>query len=275
MNTATLQLPANWEPGPYRQFPEHRLRPAQELLARITVEVPQTIVDLGCGPGHLTRWLAGRWPKARIIGIDSSRDMLAAACNGVTDSPGTSSVEWVYADAAQWCPEHPVDLLFVNSLLHLIEHTQLLPGLVTSIVHGGQLAVQMPDCIDAPWYQLMCAVLLDGGMGGAPIGPPNLREAVSRRLVNDQRFYFDALSPRCSALDIWDTEYLQVLEGEEPVYEWVRAAGLRPVLANLDEMQATQFLTEYRRRLTSLYPPTPDGRTLFPFRRRFIVATIA
>jgi trans-aconitate 2-methyltransferase len=67
-----------------------------------------------------------------------------------------------------------------------------------------------------------------------------------------------------------------VLEGADPVLEWVRGTTLLPVLAALggaagDEARA--FTAEYAEALRSAYPPEPDGRTLFPFRRLFLVAT--
>jgi SAM-dependent methyltransferase len=37
------------------------------------------LVDLGCGPGNITFLLAGRWPRAAVLGIDGSAAMLAIA----------------------------------------------------------------------------------------------------------------------------------------------------------------------------------------------------
>ena len=68
-----------WEPERYLQFADERLRPAQDLLARITLPAPGRVVDLGCGPGNVTRLLAGRWPQAQITGVDSSAAMLERA----------------------------------------------------------------------------------------------------------------------------------------------------------------------------------------------------
>ena len=74
------------------------------------------------------------------------------------------------------------------------------------------------------------------------------------------------------AVDIWETEYLHVLEGEDPVLEWVRGSGLRPILQGLSDADREIYIAEYRRRLHLAYPMRPDGRTLYPFRRLFIVA---
>lgn len=263
------QLTANWVAEPYKKFPDHRTRPAVELLSRVMLDSPKYIADLGCGAGNITRLMARRWPEAELFGVDSSHDMLNVAA---TDSK--NNMQWIHADVTQWRPEKPLDLLLTNSLLHLIPHERLLPQLLSFIRPGGQLAMQVPDCFDEPWYQLMLDVLSDGGVNGEPIGTPDLKQQVANRLVMGKHQYYDLLAEQTTELDIWDTEYLQALEGPEPVFEWVSAAGLRPILSNLNERDAGQFIDTYRLRLQREYPQRTNGRTLFPFKRRFIVATV-
>jgi trans-aconitate 2-methyltransferase len=45
-----------------------------------------------------------------------------------------------------------------------------------------------------------------------------------------------------------------------------------PLLAALDPAEQAEFLAEYAQGLAVAYPPAAGGRTLFPFRRLFIVA---
>jgi trans-aconitate 2-methyltransferase len=131
----------------------------------------------------------------------------------------------------------------------------------------------MPLSWSAPSHRLMRETLVDGGPNGEPTGPDSLREAVGRNWVEPAEIYYDLLASRASTLDIWETEYLQVLTGEDPVLEWVSATGLRPILNGLAEDDLAVFLDAYTRRLREAYPPRPDGSTLYPFRRLFIVAT--
>ena len=85
--------------------------------------------------------------------------------------------------------------------------------------------------------------------------------------------YFDWLSPICGEIDIWSTTYLHVLEGDDPVVEWMRGTGLRPYLDALsDSLEQAAFLDAYRARLAEILPSRADGLTLFPFPRLFIVA---
>ncbi|WP_445115923.1 methyltransferase domain-containing protein [Acinetobacter sp. WZC-1] len=265
----STQLPAQWDATSYLKFPAHRLRPATELLARVQLENPQSICDLGCGPGHIAQLMAQRWPMADIWGVDSSAQMFAAAALEQHDK-----LHWIQANVINWRPAQPVDLLFANSLLHLLPHQALLPELISTIKPGGQLALQMPDCMDEAWYNLISEVLHHGGVNGAPLGSARFRGEIRQRVVMTKTYYYNALRPYCNEIDIWDSEYLQVLDGPEPVFEWVNGAGLRPILASLTSDEGKLFIRAYRARLPEFYPPEADGRTLFPFRRRFIVATV-
>jgi trans-aconitate 2-methyltransferase len=120
----------------------------------------------------------------------------------------------------------------------------------------------------------MRETLENGGPSGAPLGPPTLGQAVSRNWVAAPEVYYDLLASRASGLDIWETEYLQVLTGNDPVLEWVKGTGLRPFLNGLEEDERAIFQKEYAQRLREAYPVRADGKTLYPFRRLFIVATV-
>lgn len=114
--------------------------------------------------------------------------------------------------------------------------------------------------------------LLDAGPGGTALGEPSWRERVGRKWVETADWYHALLIDRVAHLDIWETQYLQVLSGEDAVLEWVRGTGQRPFLEGLAEPESERFLGVYRQRLRAAYPPRGDGTTLFPFRRLFMVA---
>lgn len=257
----------SWSPEQYERFADHRLRPALELLARIRLDSPECVFDLGCGTGAVTRLIAERWPSARVCGIDSSAEMLREA------RAAAASVRWEKADVAGWAPDEPPDLIYSNACLHWVaDHDALFPRLAGSLREGGCLAVQMPQSWAAPSHRLMRETLADGGGRGRPFGTEALRRAVGRKWVDDAAHYYALLAGCADGLDIWETEYLQVLEGEDPALEWVKGTGLRPVLDGLAGEERDAFLAEYRRRLREAYPARPDGKTLYPFRRLFIVA---
>jgi trans-aconitate 2-methyltransferase len=184
-------------------------------------------------------------------------------------------VRWVEADIRGWQPEEAPDLIYSNATLQWVDgHEDLFPRLVGLLNPGGCLAVQMPQSWPAPSHRLMRETLANGGPDGGAIGPESLQEALGRNWVWEAAAYYDLLAERVRALDIWETEYLQVLDGDDPVLEWVKGTGLRPILNRLDDEARAVFLAEYARRLRAAYPKRADGRTLYPFRRLFIVAAV-
>jgi trans-aconitate 2-methyltransferase len=252
---------ATWDPVQYHRFSDHRARPARELLQRVPLGAPSLVVDLGCGTGGVTRLLATRWPGARVVGVDHSPAMLAEARAGGGD------IEWLEADAAAWQPDAAPDLIFSNAVLHwLDDHGTLLPRLLSLLTPGGCLAVQLPRSWDLPSHRIMREVLAELR------APAELQRQLARDPVLDSVGYHAILSAHAQDLDIWETDYLQVLSGEDPVLSWVLGAGLRPVLAALTETARQAFLAAYQERLREAYPANATGRTLYPFRRVFMVA---
>jgi trans-aconitate 2-methyltransferase len=74
-------------------------------------------------------------------------------------------------------------------------------------------------------------------------------------------------------VDAWETTYLHVLQGEDPVFTWISATGARPTLQALPDQVRTVFVEEYRALLRDAYPAGPHG-TVLPFRRVFVVARV-
>lgn len=250
-----------WDPGQYLKFADHRLRPAIDLLNRIDVAEPAEVVDLGAGAGNVTRLLKLRWPGARITGVDASKEMLEKAATAAPE------IAWQLADLGSWRPERSVDIIYSNAALHWLEgHDKLFPALFSSLAPGGVLAVQMPRNFSAPSHTSMAEAARSGPWRA--MLEPLLRPSPT----GDPAMYYDLLAPRAAALDIWETEYLQVLDGENPVKEWTKGTWLKQFLDALPAAEREPFEADYAARLRTAYPPRSDGRTLFPFRRLFIVA---
>jgi trans-aconitate 2-methyltransferase len=253
-----------WNPGQYLKFADHRARPALDLLAQIPLENPRTVYDLGCGPGNITRLLAGRWPGAAVTGVDLSAEMLVRASQDAPD------ITFLKADIRQWSPPAPADLLFSNATMHWIDdHHLMLPRLMAQLAPRGVLAVQMPCNPDAPCNLLMDAVASDG--------PWRERLAEVRsvfRSVESGASYYRILTPLAHLVQIWETEYLHFLEGDNPVLDWNKGTALRSYLDVLDDEDRCAFLAEYAARICAAYPKQPDGRTLLPYRRIFLFAQV-
>lgn len=256
-----------WDPLKYVQFGDYRDRPFFDLTGRIHSERPRQVVDLGCGPGTLTATLAQRWPDAQVVGLDSSAEMLAKAAKAVIQAEGQSGLTFELADIAHWMPSAETDVVVTNAALRWVPgHQEMLGRWLAVLRPGAWFGMQVPGNFNAPSHSLMRELagtarwrpFLEGVLrGGESVGEPD----------DYLRIMLDA---GCSA-DAWETTYLQVLSGPEPVLEWVRGTALRPVLAVLSVEEGRAFEAEYAAALRVAYPETPHG-TVFPFRRTFAVA---
>jgi trans-aconitate 2-methyltransferase len=250
-----------WDPGQYLRFADERTRPAVDLLARIPHEARSLVFDMGCGPGNTTRLLRARWPAADLTGIDSSAEMLDRAAREV---PGA---RWVQADLAGWRPDRPADVLFSNATFQwLDDHDRLFPALLDCLTPGGVLAVQMPRNFDAPSHTALAEVVRSGPWR------ERLEHLLRLAPVGTPASYYDLLAPRAASVDVWETEYVHVLRGEDPVKEWTKGTALKPFLDALEGEEGREFEERYAALLREAYPRRPDGTTLFPFRRLFIVS---
>jgi trans-aconitate 2-methyltransferase len=250
-----------WDAGHYARFLDARTLPAVDLLSRIELAAPQSVVDLGCGPGNSAGLLKERWPHASVTGIDSSEDMLAA---GRRDHP---DIEFVAGDIATWEAVVPCDVVVANASLQWVGgHQALLPRLLHQVAPGGVLTVQMPRNHDFATHALMRQAAAEGDwrerLSGArepsPVRPPE--------------FYYDLLAPRSARFTIWETNYIQVMDGVEAIIAWLHGTGLRPFLARLTEAERPVFLERYAALLADAFPAQADGRILLPYPRLFFIA---
>jgi trans-aconitate 2-methyltransferase len=258
----------SWNSDQYLKFAGERTQPAIDLAARVEVDAPARIIDLGCGPGNSTAVIARRWPKAAITGLDHSVAMLTAARR---DAP---QVTWIQGDIATWPmlageqPSKAFDVVFSNAALQWVpDHRRTFPRLLEAVAPGGALAVQMPANLDAPPHRLMRE------LAAAPAWREHFTSPPREWHVHPPEFYYDILAPHARRLELWTTDYHHVLENLDRIVEWYRGSGLRPWLDALpDDATRTAFLGAYRARLVPYFPTREDGRVLFPFRRLFIVA---
>ena len=252
-----------WDPDRYLTYADERGRPFVELVARVGAETPATVVDLGCGPGNLTTLLRERWPAADIRGLDSSREMIERAR---TVDP---SIAFEVTDLRTWAgAADPVDVLISNATLQwLPDHLDLLPGLVDRVAPGGWFAFQVPGNFEEPSHAIRRDLAAE-----APYAAH--LDGVAVPSSHDPADYLEALAARGCTVDAWETTYLHVLTGPDPVFTWVSGTGARPTLQALPDELRPAFEEEFRRRLRAAYPER-DGRVVLPFRRVFVVARVA
>jgi trans-aconitate 2-methyltransferase len=253
-----------WDPAQYDRYAAERGRPFLDLIARIDVAAPADVVDLGCGPGSLTAMLSDRWPAARVLGIDSSPDMVAAAAALIR--PGR--LEFRHVDVRSYRPDGPVDVVTANAVFQWVPgHLDLIADIASWLAPGGVLAFQVPDNFSDPSHVLLRELRLS-----AP-WRDRVGDGADRELaVERPERYLATLVAAGLVPDVWHTTYLHLLPGTDPVLEWVKGTALRPVLSALadDPPAAEAFLAELAAMLAAAYPAGPDG-TVFRFRRTFAV----
>jgi len=258
----------SWNPEQYLKYSSERLRPALDLLARIDMSAPRVVLDLGCGAGNVTAFLAQRWPDARIVGVDNSQEMLAKARASTVGEPQR---EWIDADIASYAPDAPVDVVYSNAALHWQpDHQRLFPRIFEWLAPGGVLAVQMPNQLAAPSHVAIADVV------ATPKWSARLGAARQQTPVLSTTDYFRLLSASSQVVDAWTTEYLHVLppsrDGVHPVVAWIMGTTLTPYVAALPPDEQRSFIDDVSQRVATVYPALPDGRVLYPFRRVFVVA---
>jgi trans-aconitate 2-methyltransferase len=252
----------DWDPKLYLKFAGQRGRPAEDLVAQIKLENPRNAVDLGCGTGTSTEQLHQRWPKAQLTGLDSSAEMLAQAR---TNHPDWS---WVLSTVEGWQPAHTFDLIFSNACLHWVgDHGRLFPRLLDYLSPGGALAVQMPNNFEGPPHVAMAETAVE------PRWTARLGPATESYGIQPVAFYYEALRKHASSLNIWETEYLQIMDGPRAILDWIRSTAMRFYLQRLpNDEERKAFEARCLERLEAVYHPDDQGKVLFPFRRMFIIA---
>jgi trans-aconitate 2-methyltransferase len=249
-----------WDPERYLRFADERGRSFVELVARIDASDPATVVDLGCGPGHLTHLLRERWPGATVLGVDSSEPMIAEA-------EPADGVRFELGDVRTWQPAAPVDVLVSNATLQWVPgHLDLLPRLVGHVAPGGWFAFQVPGNFDEQSHVIRRDLAAEAPYAAHTTG-------VAAPDAFGPETYLDALAGLGCTVDSWETTYLHVLQGQDPVFTWVSATGARPTLEALPDGLREEFTAELKARLRAAYPPRSYG-TVLAFRRVFVVAQV-
>jgi trans-aconitate 2-methyltransferase len=252
-----------WDPGQYQRYGDERARPFVDLVARVAATDPKLVLDLGCGPGDLTATLAERWPDAGVTGVDSSAAMIESARSGAQRDGRPS---FVLADIRDWEPASPADILISNAVLQwLPDQLDVLARWTGFVADDGWIAVQVPGNNDQPAHTVLRE------LASSARWRPLLDGVMLNRQAAAPADYLDLLAGAGFQADAWETTYLHVLTGDNPVLEWYKGTGLRPVIDALPADLADEFLAEYGTRMREAYPARAYG-TVLPFRRVFAVA---
>jgi trans-aconitate 2-methyltransferase len=260
-NTREINV-REWDPQQYLQFEHERTQPSIDLVARIPLEDPETIIDIGCGPGNSTQILRKRWPRADIVGLDNSEKMIERA---LKDHPGQ---KWMIGDASTLEPDQQYDLVFSNAAIHWVpDHHELVPRLFCLVKKGGILAIQVPANNESPLYKIILNVSRSSKWSAFTAGHEDLIT------YHASEYYYDLLVSLTQDIALWETTYYHILKSHQDLVAWYKSTAMRPLLESLptDDDRA-EFEQEVLTRCKEQYPPQSDGRILYPFKRIFFIA---
>jgi len=131
-----------WDAAAYARHAGAQFEWANELIDRLGLAGDENLLDIGCGDGRVTALLAERLRAGRVVGLDRSYEMAAAARRSyAADYPNLSVI---HMDAARLGLAASFDAAFSNAVLHwLPDHLAVLHGVRRALRPGGRLLFQM------------------------------------------------------------------------------------------------------------------------------------
>jgi trans-aconitate 2-methyltransferase len=253
---STAPTGSTWNPTQYHRFANERRQPFDDLLAMCRPIPGGRAIDLGCGPGELTKDLHEKVGAATTIGLDNSETMLAKA-----EQHAGNGLTFEFGSIAEFAPETKFDLVFANASLQWVPgHDALLDRLTAGLADGGQLAVQVPanhDYIshataDAVAAEEPFATELKGYVRRVPVEPIEwYAEKLYRLGFKEQRVLMNV--------------YVHYLASRNETIEWVKGTYLTDYQARLSPETFQAYLDRYRE---VLIPQLEDTSPYFyPFKR--------
>ena len=251
-----------WDPEQYLRFEHERTQPSIDLVARVPLEDPKAIIDVGCGPGNSTQILRKRWPLAEIVGLDKSEKMIERAR---LDHPDQT---WIVGDASTLALDRKYDLVFSNAAIHWVpDHHRLLSRLFGIVEKDGILAIQVPANYESPLYKIIQNVAKSGKWGRFTSG------AEGTITYHTAEYYYNELAPLTKDIVLWETTYYHILKSHQDLVAWYKSTAMKPFLESLPtDGDRAEFEQSVLSDCVKQYPLQSDGRVLYPFKRLFFIA---
>jgi trans-aconitate 2-methyltransferase len=137
-----LSGPVRWNAADYAVNSRGQYSWALSTIDRLDLGPSEAVLDVGCGDGKVTKELALRVPSGRVVGIDSSADMVRLARE--TWGPSSPNLEFRVVDARALDFPPIFDWVFSNSTLHWVpDHPAVLRGVVRALEPGGRVVLSM------------------------------------------------------------------------------------------------------------------------------------
>ncbi|NWG15225.1 MAG: methyltransferase domain-containing protein [Chloroflexi bacterium] len=228
----------------------------EQLIELLSPKPGESILDLGCGTGHLAHKIAAF--GARVVGVDNSADMIKLACQNYPE------LTFIQAEGGDYRPDEPLDAIFSNAALHwMTDAERVAAGMWRALKPGGRLVAEFGSRGNIQ--------TILGGIG-------NALQAYGLYLFPDALpWYFPSLGEYASLLEkhsfrvvyAADFDRPTPLEGEDGLRNWLNMfAG--SLFHFIPAEQTDEIIADIETRLRPvLYR---DGQWIADYRRLRIVA---
>ena len=252
----------NWNSKQYLRFKEERTQPSKDLISRLSGLDPKSIIDIGCGPGNSTAALKSAFPKAEVLGVDNSENMIKSA------REEHENIDFMLCDVSVDLDKinKKFDIVFSNACIQWVpDHYNLLKNMMNLLNNKGVLAVQTPMNYHEPIHEIIKETIAE----------PNWKNKISKSRIFynlKPEEYHDCLSEISCDFNEWSVTYFYKLKSHEDIIEWYKSTGLRPYLSALNENDKRVFLKEIYKKVKKAYPVQKNGEIIFKFPRLFFTA---
>ena len=252
---AGVSSSAKWNAAAYAANSAVQQTWARELIARLQLHGDECLLDVGCGDGKVSAEIAQAVPRGRVIGTDTSMEMIAFA-RKTFSTKKNPNLEFQVMDARKIEFANPFDLVFSNAALHWVDdHEKFLRGAASVLKSGGRLAV---SC---------------GGRGNAHDMFLALRPEI--RLARWREFFRKMPAPyffhtpgnyekwllkfgfRINALKLSPKNVTYA--GAEGIATWLRTTWI-PYVQRVPETLREEFIAAVTRRYLASHPPDAKGK---------------
>jgi trans-aconitate 2-methyltransferase len=251
----------DWNPQLYLKYKDERTQPSIDLVSKIKIENPKSIIDIGCGPGNSSQALVKKWPQSKVTGMDNSPAMIEQAKKDYPDQT------WLLRDAVNLDLERKYDLVFSNAVIQWIpNHNKVIPSLFSIVNKNGALAVQVPDFKTMPVNVAIEKVAASSKWSSYTDGCEELLTC------HNADYYYIILSSLNAHFEMWETIYFHELESHEALIEWFRSTAMKPYLNKLPrEDKKIAFENDVLEECKKSYPVQFNKKIILPFSRLFFV----
>ena len=119
----------------YKKASKHQREWGNSLIAELKLKGNESILDLGCGDGSLTKELSELVQSGRVIGIDSSIGMIKTA-----KKQTGANLTFELMDINKLNYRNEFDIIFSNAALHWVkDHGMLLKNCYSALKSGGMI----------------------------------------------------------------------------------------------------------------------------------------